>query len=289
MHQFNMLWKDGKEKLLTFSYDDGVVQDRKLLKIMRENGLRGTFNLNSGFLGWKDDIIRDDKVVDHSHVKPDEVAELYEGMEVAVHTVTHPDLVQLEDADALQEVLQDRAALEKLVGYPVHGMAYPFGTTDERIQSMLHSCGIRYARGVETTADFKLPKDPLNWACSCHHYDLEELIDPFLADDQELKCLTVWGHSYEFDQKDEWDKIEGQMERLGGHDNVWYATNGEMFDYIADFKRLDVTLDGRTIYNPSAQTIWIRMDGQKYEIRGGEWLRLEENCKEEHPFRIWKG
>ena len=44
----------GKGKALTFSYDDGVEEDIRLIEIFRKNGMRGTFNLNSGQMGNKD-------------------------------------------------------------------------------------------------------------------------------------------------------------------------------------------------------------------------------------------
>lgn len=289
MKRHSMLWPHGKNKALTFSYDDGVVQDRRLIAIMRKNGIRGTFNLNSGFVGWKEDIIRDGKIVDHSHIPSDEVASLYEGMEVAVHTVTHPNLMELEDSQVLQEVLDDRRSLEALVGYPVRGMAYPFGPSDERIQRLMRSCGIRFARGIKATNDFSLPVNPWDWACSCHHYDLEALIEPFLEDDGELKLLSVWGHSYEFDQKDEWEKIEGQMDRLGGNDDIWYATNSEIFSYIRAYDALESSVNGDLLYNPSGVTVWLKCENEIVSIAAGETLRLPEALpKEEHPFRIWK-
>ena len=38
----------GKRKALTLSYDDGVEQDIRLIENMKQHGLKGTFNLNSG-------------------------------------------------------------------------------------------------------------------------------------------------------------------------------------------------------------------------------------------------
>lgn len=295
MSNYSMLWPEGRRKALTFSYDDGVFQDRRLIAIMRANGLKGTFNLNSGFLGWKDDIIRDGRQIDHSHIPPEEVARLYEGFEVAVHTVSHPDLTALSDEAVLYEVLTDRVALERLVGYPVRGMAYPFGTTDRRVRALLAHCGIRFARGVRVTGDFSLPQDSYDWACSCHHEGLEPLIAPFLEDDGELKLLSVWGHSYEFDQKDSWPVIEAQMERLGGHADVWYAENSQVFDYIAAFKALNASADGTILRNESALTLWICADGETRRVTAGETVRVaalakaEDTARTVHPFRIWKG
>ena len=42
-----------KSKAVTISYDDGVKADKKLIEIMNENGLKGTFNLNSGLFSKK--------------------------------------------------------------------------------------------------------------------------------------------------------------------------------------------------------------------------------------------
>ena len=131
LHQHaSMLWPGLRTRALTFSYDDCVLQDIKLLSLFNRNGEKATFNMNSGFFGHVDSLIREGRVVDHSHVRADEVAELYKGHEVAVHTVTHPNLCQLPDCQVIDEVIQDRRNLEELVHYPVRGMAYPGGCVD---------------------------------------------------------------------------------------------------------------------------------------------------------------
>ena len=43
-----MDWKKQYRKAITFSYDDGIEQDLPLLQILRDYGLKGTFNLNTG-------------------------------------------------------------------------------------------------------------------------------------------------------------------------------------------------------------------------------------------------
>ena len=43
-----MKLKDGKSKVLTLSYDDGVVQDIRLIGILDKYGIKGTFNINTG-------------------------------------------------------------------------------------------------------------------------------------------------------------------------------------------------------------------------------------------------
>lgn len=270
----SMLWPGEKTRALTFSYDDCVLQDKRLIELFNRNGEKATFNMNSGAFGGCDTLIREGRVVDHSHVSADEVASLYAGHEIAVHTVTHPNLCLLPDAQVIDEVIQDRRALEELAGYPVRGMAYPGGCVDQRVMKLLEGCGIVYARAVGTTRRFNLPEVPLNWECSCHHWDLEGLIEPFLAPGNDLRLLSVWGHAYEFDQRSDWDVIERQLDRLGRHDEVWYATNIEVFDYISAFNALDFTVDGRFVYNRSAFDVCLRIGGQALTIRAGETRAL---------------
>ena len=45
-----MRWPDGRAKAFTTSYDDGFQQDAALIHLMEQYGIRGTFNLNGGFL-----------------------------------------------------------------------------------------------------------------------------------------------------------------------------------------------------------------------------------------------
>ena len=41
------MW-NGKKKAVTFSFDDGVMQDIRVIEILDKYGLKGTFNLNKG-------------------------------------------------------------------------------------------------------------------------------------------------------------------------------------------------------------------------------------------------
>lgn len=261
--QHAMRFPLGRKKAFTLSYDDGVTQDIPFIDLLRRLNLKATFNINSGHLGQKDFIIREGRRVEHDHIRPEEVQSLYDGFEVALHTVSHPALTLLDDAQVLCQVLQDKDALEKLVGYPVRGMAYPGGVFSARIIELLKGCGVRFCREVAVTHDFSLPKEALAWQCSCHHWDLEALIEPFLAEHSGFQpyLLSVWGHSFEFDQRDDWAVIENQLKRLSGHSDVWYAANIEIFDYIDAYNALKWTVQGDVVSNPSALEVWVWLEG----------------------------
>lgn len=70
------LYPGGLPKAMTFSYDDGQVYDRRLVKLFDEAGFKATFHLNSGNLGKR------------GFVTPEEVGTLYQNHEVACHGVT---------------------------------------------------------------------------------------------------------------------------------------------------------------------------------------------------------
>jgi peptidoglycan/xylan/chitin deacetylase (PgdA/CDA1 family) len=274
------LFFGGKEKCLTFSYDDAVTQDRRLVELFNKYGVRGTFNLNSGCFGKQGtvnyELIRE---ATHNKIEESEVAALYKGHEVAVHTVTHPNLCFLDHAAFRYEVMEDRRNLERLVGYPVTGMAYPYGAYDDTVVEILKECGIHYSRTVVATQQFGVPRDFLMWHPTCHFGDegMEELVSRFLDDKDDKsyqKLLYIWGHSYELDGNDTWQRMEDTLQALSGRDDIWYATNIEIYDYQKAVETLDFSADHTLVKNPSGQTVWISVDGKPVEIPAGEIVRI---------------
>lgn len=272
--EFGMLFKDGKRKALTFSYDDGTIHDRKLVSLMNRYGMKGTFNLNSGLFGRQEYQDIEGKDMDYSRVNEEEVKNLYAGHEVASHTLTHPSLTGLPSNMGAAEVLKDRHNLEVLTGELVRGFAYPYGTYNEQIEEILEACGIAYARTVRSTKNFELPRDFLEWHPTCHHEDAElmELLEKFCnRNTQSPELFYLWGHSYEFSRKDNWQQIEDFMEYASAYkDKIWFAANIEIADYVESFKKLMRSTDGRIIYNPTGITLWFEMNREIHCIHGNE-------------------
>ena len=101
----------GKMKALTFSYDDGVLQDKRLIDIFNKYNLKATFNLNSERFGLEGQLIRGGKQINHTKVNAQDVKTIYGGHEVAAHTLTHPNLCKLEKEEIMRQVEQDRLNL----------------------------------------------------------------------------------------------------------------------------------------------------------------------------------
>ena len=227
------MW-NGKKKALTFSFDDGVKQDIRLVEIFNKYGLKCTFNLNSGFLGKPDEFTWEGRVICRDKIQASQVKDLYKGHEVAVHTVTHPTLVGLPEEEIVHQVEEDRKALEKLVEYPIVGMAYPNGPNDDRVAGIIQkNTPIRYSRTVTSTHSFAVQKEGLlRYNPTVHYCEdcLEELVDKFLASDsEEEQLLYIWGHSYEVDMgRISWEEVERICKKLAFREDVFYGTNKEI-------------------------------------------------------------
>lgn len=258
----------GKAKALTMSYDDGKRADERLVSIFNKYGIKGTFNLNYGLMDNPERIDRE------------KIVALYEGHEIATHTMTHPTISRCPLTTVAKEILEDREGLEKLTGRIIRGHAYPNGSYNEEIKTLFAQLGIAYARIVPDRADFELPTDPMEWYPTCHHNN-PRLMEwgQWLADfpkKQYLKLMYVWGHSYEFDNDNNWEVIEKFCEFMGGRADIWYATNIEIIDYMQVLKNLQFSADGSAVYNPSAQSAWLAVDDEKIvEVPGGTYIKLK--------------
>lgn len=260
MAKIMVAFPGGKHKALTMSYDDGRVEDRKLVSILNRHGIRGTFHLNSGLMGSGD------------RIGAEEAAELYNGHEVSAHTVTHPTIERCPNEALIVEIMEDRKRLEGIAGYPVRGMSYPNGSYNRRIKELLPHLGIEYARTVSATGGFGMPDDWHEWHPTCHHNKgMMELAKAFadLKKTQYLYLMYVWGHSYEFSNDGSWSLMEEFCSFIGGREDIWYATNIEIVDYMKAFGQLKFTADCSFVRNPNAQTIWLVADSRIVEVKGG--------------------
>lgn len=273
----------GKAKAVTFSYDDGVVQDKRLAELFDAYGMKATFNMNS------------EKFRKFNYTK-EEMHEYFldKGHEIAVHGAFHRANGNTRPIEGIRDVLDCRLELEEKCDRIIRGMAYPdtgitqmgnFGNY-QNIREYLVDLDIAYARTLNGDNDaFALPEDFYAWMPSAHHDNpkILEYVDKFLNMDMSMKryharrtpkLLYIWGHSYEFDKKDNWDHIEEICRRLANNDEIWYATNIEICNYVEGYKRLVYSADGYRIYNPNLFEVWFDVDGVPYSVKSGETLQI---------------
>ena len=150
--------------------------------------------------------------------------------------------------------------------------------------------GIAYARTLGGDNDsFTIPVDWLSWMPTAHHENPEifDYIEKFTSirndtsvypDRRYPRLFYVWGHSFEFDRNDNWNRIKEICGQLGGRDDTWYATNIEIHDYVAAYNSLVFSADDAKIYNPTDKKIWIEVIGSGvYTVESGQTIEVKPN------------
>lgn len=277
-YQF-LRFPSGKAKAVTFSYDDGCVQDKRFSETISKYGIKCTFNLNN-----------------RSALSTEEIKEymLSKGHEIAVHGAIHRAEGTLRPIEGIRDVLDCRLKLEETYGLIIRGMAYPDigithfsnNATYEKVKNYLTELDIVYSRTLNgDNNSFDLPTDWHAWMPTAHHNNpkLLEYIDEFLKHDtstaryaarREPKLFYLWGHSYEFDRNDNWDLLDTICEKISNQEDVWYATNIEIYNYVNAYYSLIYSANNQMVYNPTVTTIWFDVDGKTYCIKPDETITL---------------
>lgn len=258
MKSFCVRFPGGKTKAMTFSYDDGVKADYRLVELMKKYGVKGTFNINTLYYGSGE--------ADDNHLKKAFVKELANDpqFEIACHGHIHPYYTFMSSAPITDDIMTNRKELEKMTDTIITGFAYPYGPFNETSENAIKTSGIAYARTTKSTSAFELPENWLQWHPTCHHKASLELYDKFEAINRSAgtpQVMYVWGHAYEFDNDNNWDLMETLLERCHKNEDIWFATNMEIYNYINDFKRLVFSADGSMVHNPTSTDIWAHLDG----------------------------
>lgn len=276
MSNIHMRFPGGRKKALTLSYDDGVEQDIRLIEIMKKNGLKGTFNINSGLYAPEGTVY--EKGIIHRRMTKNQATKLYKdsGMEVASHSRTHPFLAKISIQQCREEILEDKHCLEEQFGRTVRGFAYPSGSYNEDVIQCLKDAGICYARNSESSLNFDLPQDWMQVKETCRHADprLMELAHTFVENKVvgEPWLFFLMGHAYEFESDNNWHVIDEFASYTGNREEIWYATNGEIFDYVEAYQNLIFHRNRNLIYNPTAIDIYFEENGKIFYVKSQQEL-----------------
>ena len=282
-----MRFPEGKTKAVTFSYDDGCKQDLRTVKVLHDYGLKGTFNINSA---------RIDKEAGGWHLTEDEIKKniLDKGHEVATHGDWHKAPGMVRPIDGIKDTLNCRIGLEKMFGRIIRGMAYPDSgiraftnqASYDNIRNYLKDLDIVYSRTLGQDSNrFELPSDWYQWMPTAHHDNphilewakefVEMDVNSLYCARRNPKLFYIWGHSFEFDRNDNWQHLNDICEVLSGKEDIWHATNMEIYEYVKAYEALVYSADGCRVYNPTLQTIWFDDDGKMYCIKPGETIVIE--------------
>ncbi len=284
MRYIMLRFPEGKPKAFTMSYDDGVKDDIRFIETINKYNLKATFNLNNSAFG-NENRLNEQEIKDYI---------LANGHEIAIHGEFHRANGIISPKDGIADVLNCRIALEKLSGKIIRGMAYPdcgitrFSqpTTYSKVKNYLTDLGIAYSRTLSgDNNSFLLPNDWHAWMPTAHHRNPKVLdyLNQFVNVDISKGYLPslyprlfyLWGHTYEFENHSEWDLLEEICQTVTKYDNIWFATNIEIYDYVTAYNSLIFSADNSLVYNPTLLTVWFTADNVLYKIDSGETIEIK--------------
>lgn len=247
-------WKD---KAITLSYDDGAIEDIRLIEIMKKYGLKGTFNICSN------------RQIDESNRRTPVEYYVNSGMEIAMHGENHLWIKDLTGADIIKEFYQDKLKLEKMSNQIIRGGAYAYGISNKQAVEVIKLLGLSYFRGTKVTNSFDIPTDWLDWQITCRHKseNLFQLLDEFLLErpDNRVYFKTprlfyLMGHSWEFSSDDNWDVIEKFGDIVSKRNDIYHASNIELYDYVKAYESLVFSTANDKVLNTSPIDVYLWID-----------------------------
>ena len=183
-------------------------------------------------LGNQNSLLIDGKSISHNKIGINEFKNIYKNHEVAVHTLTHPNLTNLDDKEIIEQVEEDRQALSKLINYEVVGMAYPCGgvNNDDYVAGVIiNNTGVKYSRTITSNYSFDMQNNLYRFNPTVYHCELEKM---FELGEKFIKLKTdkpqiyyIWGHSYELDINGDWETFEGFCKLISNQNDIYYGTN----------------------------------------------------------------
>lgn len=241
------LKRDGTpKKYFTLGFDDGITQDKRIIEILKKyDAYCATFFINTGLFG-KDspevgiDLGRSD--ITHLRFTEKELnTGIYDGFDLESHSYDHISLTAYDnDVDTLKSIMKlETKKITEISGYEPIGIAYPVGTyTEKTIDNLLKCTNIKFARTINETNGFSLPKNFMLWSptCSVVNSNLLNLAKKFVDYDCKQDMLFyVWGHGYNLDCDEKfWSDFEQLIKMMSEADDIVLLTNAEFYQLFKD-------------------------------------------------------
>ena len=136
--------------VVSITFDDGYADQVDAQAILRLHGMRGTFYIITG------------KVGQPGYMTWEQLGTLQaEGSEIGGHTITHPNLIQLQGDALRREICGGRDAL-LAHGLAVTSFAYTYGTFNQTTEQVVAGCGFTSGRSVNGRLETIPPAEPYN-------------------------------------------------------------------------------------------------------------------------------
>lgn len=268
-----LLYPNGKRKAFNITYDDGILQDIRFVKLLNKYGVKGTFNLNSKLMEEEFEWTHPCGMT-IKRLSKDVAIKLYEGHEIASHSLTHPDFSNLSEEEIYHEVFEDKKKLEEWFGCEVVGFGVPFDYFDEKAEECVKRAGFTYARNSEESYSYKPWEEYFQWRAGTYHVmpGFKSFVEGFFETDEELALCQIVGHSYDLDTEDMWETLEDIVKRVSEDDAILPMTHAEIVEYLKALEDAELTEEG--IFNYSKKELWFEIDGNIISVKPEELYRI---------------
>jgi len=240
------------KKYFCWNIDDGLEQDKRIIEEFRKDGIGATFNLNAGWFGRRQligrignigikDVLESDfkpglhflKYSKSYRIPEDEVAQVYEGFEIANHGLCHENFKKISDEEAVRSITENNERLSKIFGQDIIGFVYPYGAVGANTIEQLKTAGIKYARTVGGNNSFHRPDDLFHLPMTAWHNqkDVLQKIDAFIQEESEDDLFfLLFAHGYEFDfntPDSNWEKFYRICDKAANCDKIICCSTAE--------------------------------------------------------------
>ena len=208
-------------------WDDGVLNDIKLTDLLRKYNAKATFNLNPALHPAKERLTTGYVYNGYCTGKLawNEVTSVYDGFDVASHTMCHCNAGVVDDKVFLFEAVGAKHILEDLFQKECPGFAWPCGRHTPETADMLLEAGFTYGRTVKYTDRVSAFDHPMRLNSSCHFMS-PDFWTAFEKAKSTDGIFYFWGHSYEMMEDPVlWADFEEKLRRLSQDSEVqWIPT-----------------------------------------------------------------
>jgi peptidoglycan/xylan/chitin deacetylase (PgdA/CDA1 family) len=196
--------------LVATMWDDGLVTDLKLLDILRKKNATACFAISPS--RHKNNRTSNDSRGDYGLLVAKNELKEFADFEICNHTDNHIDLKKATPKTIENEIIYGRKKLEDIFERKINGFCYPYGEYNKTAIDILKQQKTAYAR--TTLSSQNQPKNRLLLSPS-HRWNELQLDSIF-----ENSLLIIWGHTYEFKNQFDWDRIEKMYELFTQHPNI---------------------------------------------------------------------
>ena len=227
---------------VTTSWDDGHKLDIRLAALLKKYGLKATFYI----------CPQDQEFKNEDLLSTQDILSISKDFEVGGHTITHPHLTKVTISKADYEIAQSKSYLEGLLQKEVTAFCYPYGNYNDEVKDLVKKHGYKLARTTKRYA-FDITGDvfelPTTFHTYAHYSDLHKIL--FFSDfsiinfkkywDWEKLALALfdctcqtggifhlWGHSWEIEKNNGWQKLEKVLSYIAKKNEVIPLTNTEV-------------------------------------------------------------